>query len=308
MIALALAQAVAGDRRRADHGTRRRHAGAGAPTARAAARGARARADPDLPRHGSARRDLRPDRGHVRGQGSSRWAGWTRSSAAAASLYEAAARLAPGDRAERGIAPTIAGSPPDPGDPPSGCRFHPRCPYRAERCDVDPPLREIAPAHLSACHYAPWTQWPEVEVPTVTAEEVGSVSPEATGAGGALMHARRPRRVREPAQRLQGPRRRHARLAPGRDPRGRGRIGVREVDARAGDARPPGDQPRRGSSRGEAVSGRGDKRSSPPADPDDLPGPLPDLNPRQRVSAIVTELPASRACRSRSTPSSCAGR
>ncbi len=76
--------------------------------------------------------------------------------------------------AERGIAPPIAGSPPDPGDPPSGCRFHPRCPYRAERCDVDPPLREIAPAHLSACHYAPWTQWPEVEVPTVTAEEVGA--------------------------------------------------------------------------------------------------------------------------------------
>ena len=76
--------------------------------------------------------------------------------------------------ADRGIAPPIAGSPPDPGNPPPGCRVHPRCPYRGERCDVDPPLREVAPAHLSACHYAPWAQWPEVEVPVVTAEEVGA--------------------------------------------------------------------------------------------------------------------------------------
>jgi oligopeptide/dipeptide ABC transporter ATP-binding protein len=74
---------------------------------------------------------------------------------------------------ERGIAPPIPGSPPDPGDPPDGCRFHPRCPYRAERCDVDPALREVAPGHSSACHYAPWSGWPEVEVPTVTVEEVG---------------------------------------------------------------------------------------------------------------------------------------
>ena len=74
---------------------------------------------------------------------------------------------------ERGLPPPIPGSPPDPGDPPDGCRFHPRCPYRAERCDVDPPLREIAPGHAAACHYAPWNTWPEVEVPSVTVEEVG---------------------------------------------------------------------------------------------------------------------------------------
>ena len=74
---------------------------------------------------------------------------------------------------KRGLAPPIPGSPPDPGDPPDGCRFHPRCPYRAERCDVDPPLREIGPGHAAACHYAPWANWPEVEVPSVTVEEVG---------------------------------------------------------------------------------------------------------------------------------------
>ncbi len=75
---------------------------------------------------------------------------------------------------ERGLAPPIPGSPPDPGNPPSGCSFHPRCPYRAERCDVDPDLREVAPGHSSACHYAPWSSWPVVEVPAVTAEEVSA--------------------------------------------------------------------------------------------------------------------------------------
>ncbi|HET6831147.1 MAG TPA: ABC transporter ATP-binding protein [Solirubrobacterales bacterium] len=64
---------------------------------------------------------------------------------------------------ERGIAAAIPGAPPDPGKPPPGCRFHPRCPYRGDRCDVDPPLREVRPAHSSACHYAPWERWPEVE-------------------------------------------------------------------------------------------------------------------------------------------------
>jgi peptide/nickel transport system ATP-binding protein len=65
--------------------------------------------------------------------------------------------------ADRGIAAAIPGAPPDPGEPPPGCRFHPRCPYRGERCDVDPALREVRPAHAAACHYAPWERWPEVE-------------------------------------------------------------------------------------------------------------------------------------------------
>jgi peptide/nickel transport system ATP-binding protein len=65
--------------------------------------------------------------------------------------------------AERGLATAIPGAPPDPGEPPPGCRFSPRCPYRAERCDVDPPLREVRQSHAAACHYAPWDRWPEVE-------------------------------------------------------------------------------------------------------------------------------------------------
>jgi oligopeptide/dipeptide ABC transporter ATP-binding protein len=41
----------------------------------------------------------------------------------------------------------------DPANPPPGCAFHPRCPYAVERCRTElPVLKEIAPAHWSACH------------------------------------------------------------------------------------------------------------------------------------------------------------
>jgi peptide/nickel transport system ATP-binding protein len=37
-------------------------------------------------------------------------------------------------------------------DPPSGCHFHPRCPFAVDRCrEARPPLREIAPGQFSAC-------------------------------------------------------------------------------------------------------------------------------------------------------------
>jgi peptide/nickel transport system ATP-binding protein len=37
--------------------------------------------------------------------------------------------------------------------PPSGCRFHPRCPHRMEICsEVKPPLVEHSPGHWAACH------------------------------------------------------------------------------------------------------------------------------------------------------------
>jgi peptide/nickel transport system ATP-binding protein len=66
--------------------------------------------------------------------------------------------------AERGLATPIPGGPPDPGDLPEGCRFRPRCPYAAERCAADPPLREVGAGHASACHFAPWSDWPEPAV------------------------------------------------------------------------------------------------------------------------------------------------
>jgi oligopeptide/dipeptide ABC transporter ATP-binding protein len=48
----------------------------------------------------------------------------------------------------------IPGSIPDLLDPPSGCRFHPRCTLATERCRQDKPmLREIGPHHRIACHH-----------------------------------------------------------------------------------------------------------------------------------------------------------
>lgn len=53
--------------------------------------------------------------------------------------------------AETGMLP---GELPSAIDPPSGCRFRPRCPRAEERCArVRPELRQIAPGHLVACHY-----------------------------------------------------------------------------------------------------------------------------------------------------------
>jgi len=46
----------------------------------------------------------------------------------------------------------IQGEIPSPLHPPTGCHFHPRCPHARPECKVDqPPLREIAPGHWSAC-------------------------------------------------------------------------------------------------------------------------------------------------------------
>jgi peptide/nickel transport system ATP-binding protein len=54
----------------------------------------------------------------------------------------------------------ISGAPPDLRDPPSGCRFHPRCshclPEQSElylrQTTERPKLRTVAPGHEVACH------------------------------------------------------------------------------------------------------------------------------------------------------------
>ncbi len=47
----------------------------------------------------------------------------------------------------------IPGAPPNLIHPPSGCRFHPRCPYRFEPCDKEePPFIEVEPGHYVRCH------------------------------------------------------------------------------------------------------------------------------------------------------------
>jgi peptide/nickel transport system ATP-binding protein len=67
----------------------------------------------------------------------------------------------------------LQGDLPSPADPPHGCRFHTRCPFRQEtRCDTErPALRELAPGHRVACHFAE-----EIRSGAITPHEV---SPEA---------------------------------------------------------------------------------------------------------------------------------
>jgi peptide/nickel transport system ATP-binding protein len=61
-----------------------------------------------------------------------------------------------GDTTQR---PALEGRPPNLADPPSGCRFHPRCPLAIDICTREnPPLETVAPNHRSAC----W-RWQDVE-------------------------------------------------------------------------------------------------------------------------------------------------
>jgi peptide/nickel transport system ATP-binding protein len=63
------------------------------------------------------------------------------------------------DPARRIEEPPITGDPPNPIDPPGGCRFHTRCPYAEAVCETRDPALTAAPgpeagplAHVAACH------------------------------------------------------------------------------------------------------------------------------------------------------------
>ncbi len=57
------------------------------------------------------------------------------------------------DPARRSTAVAIGGEPPSPLDPPSGCRFHTRCPLADARCSADTPeMQDVGGGHLVACH------------------------------------------------------------------------------------------------------------------------------------------------------------
>ncbi|SFE06359.1 ABC transporter ATP-binding protein [Blastococcus tunisiensis] len=80
----------------------------------------------------------------------------------------------------------LAGDLPSPADPPSGCRFHTRCPWRQPtRCDDEVPLlRELAPGRLVSCHWAEEIR--DGALLPKSAEEVAAsmgASVRATGSG-----------------------------------------------------------------------------------------------------------------------------
>ncbi len=83
---------------------------------------------------------------------------------------------------------TVSGEPPNPINPPSGCRFHTRCPRATEVCSaVEPQLTEYAGGHLAACHH-PQTVTPE-EIAAATRSpasplSAGDLAPEAPFAEG----------------------------------------------------------------------------------------------------------------------------
>lgn len=55
----------------------------------------------------------------------------------------------------RGRAEVLAGEVPSPINPPTGCRFHPRCRFAKDICSTDwPSLEDVGDGHLVACHFA----------------------------------------------------------------------------------------------------------------------------------------------------------
>ena len=73
----------------------------------------------------------------------------------------------------------LEGEPPNPIDPPSGCRFHPRCPRATEICKkVEPPLTEYPNGHLAACHHPMNVSAEEVKAATKSASSPLSAGDE----------------------------------------------------------------------------------------------------------------------------------
>jgi oligopeptide/dipeptide ABC transporter ATP-binding protein len=71
----------------------------------------------------------------------------------------------------------VTGEPPNPINPPSGCRFHTRCPRATDVCSqVEPQLTEYANGHLAACHHPQ-----HVDTSEIAAAKRSDASPLSAG-------------------------------------------------------------------------------------------------------------------------------
>ena len=65
-------------------------------------------------------------------------------------LFSAALPAHPDDAREEIV---LQGEVPSPINPPSGCRFHPRCPFAMDRCSVEEPVqKDVGSGHMVSCH------------------------------------------------------------------------------------------------------------------------------------------------------------
>jgi len=81
----------------------------------------------------------------------------------------------------------LTGDIPSPVNPPSGCRFHTRCPIAFERCTVEiPAFTEYRPAHFAACH---WVEEHGGQPPDIAPH---AATPEAQVAAGSVVTAPAP--------------------------------------------------------------------------------------------------------------------
>jgi oligopeptide/dipeptide ABC transporter ATP-binding protein len=89
----------------------------------------------------------------------------------------------------RRVRNVLGGEPPNPINPPSGCRFHTRCQYATEVCRaVEPPLAEYAGGHVTACHHPRNVTAAEASAATrspLSPLSAGEEMPSANGASGA---------------------------------------------------------------------------------------------------------------------------
>jgi oligopeptide/dipeptide ABC transporter ATP-binding protein len=80
----------------------------------------------------------------------------------------------------------VGGEPPNPIDPPSGCRFRTRCPRASELCaHVEPPLTAYPGGHLAACHHPLNVSQEEISAATRSPLSPASAGEELPEAGQA---------------------------------------------------------------------------------------------------------------------------